>query len=290
MVGALLKTDPFKDSGDLAIKAAKGVNKSSSKWLPLLRNIVQELYGRGIDIHVYTVGDTRWNSVQACFSSQLRIKSACRQLAIRHKEHPKFPSALLPWGSDTFWKDVEEAELLVRPLCDASYLLQRTGNTLAHVVLVFFNLAIHIVQYCGGSPHHELLLCDIEKRWNAEEHPLFFLAFLMHPAYREVGKRIITESVLKRGSWATSMNCLTEGRLRQALVFYYRKFKLFTTDDHVEEKTRLVREFSVWLSDRIKHENITFMPYEDGEYPGEWWLTHKSELPRLCRFAVFILG
>jgi hypothetical protein len=289
MVGALLKTDPFVDNGDKAIKAAKALNKSSSKWLPILRNIVVELYGRGIDIRIQTVGDTRWNSVQGCFASQLRIRSACKQLALRHKEHQKFPAELIPWESDSFWFDTEEAELLIRPLCDSSYLLQRTSNTIAHVVLVFLNLAVHIIQYCGEAPHKGLLLMDIEKRWAAEENVLFFLGFLLHPEYRPVARRILDTSHDVNGSWATGRNALSEGRLRQAVVFYYRKFCLFDTNNHGEEQEWLVRQFTLWISGRIKIDNITFMSYQ-GEYPAEWWLTHKSELPQLARFAVFLLS
>lgn len=32
------------------------------------------------------------------------------------------------------------------------------------------------------------------------------------------------------------------------------------------------------------------MEYQDGEYPADWWMTHKTELPVLSRFAIFILG
>jgi hypothetical protein len=43
-------------------------------------------------------------------------------------------------AKDSFWKELEEAELLIRPLVDACSLRQRDGNNTAHVFLCYLNL------------------------------------------------------------------------------------------------------------------------------------------------------
>jgi hypothetical protein len=52
----------------------------------------------------------------------------------------KLPAALLEWGNDDFWEKLEEAELLIRPLVDASFLMQRDSNTLADVLMMLVNI------------------------------------------------------------------------------------------------------------------------------------------------------
>jgi hypothetical protein len=69
------------------------------------------------------------------------MQGACKNFAQKFENIAKFPDACKVWASDAFWHDLEEAELLIRPLCDASYLMQcNKGNTLVHVVLVFLVL------------------------------------------------------------------------------------------------------------------------------------------------------
>jgi hypothetical protein len=167
--------------------------------------------------------------------------------------------------------------------------LQRTGNTLAHVVLVFLNIAQHIIVFCGDTQNKGILLHDIEKRWKTEENPLFFLSFLLHPTYRRCAQTILSKATEKKGSWVTDRNVLSEGRMRQAVVFYYRKFRLYQSENEDAEQQHLVKQFSIWMSGAIKLDDVTFMSYQ-GEYPAEWWLYHKSELPQLSRFAVFLLS
>eukprot|EP00977_Amphora_coffeiformis_P003257 scaffold609_cov170-Amphora_coffeaeformis.AAC.11 len=110
MVGALLKAGVFKNSVDSAIQSTIALNKSSS-------------------------------NVQGCFASLLRVRKACKEFGNRYKNCSKFPESCRAWLQGHFWKDIEEAELLMRPFCDASYLLQQTGNTMAHVMLMMLNLA-----------------------------------------------------------------------------------------------------------------------------------------------------
>jgi hypothetical protein len=44
------------------------------------------------------------------------------------------------WAKDSFWKELEEAELLIRPLVDASLTQRGDGNNMAHVLLCYLNL------------------------------------------------------------------------------------------------------------------------------------------------------
>ena len=150
--GGCTQGKPFKQHGNAAIDAAKAITKSSSKWLPIRRNAISDLHGKmGDNYTICTVGDTRWNSLQGCLASQLRVQEACCVFVACYKRNDKFPAALRVWDVDSFWHNIEEAELLIRPFCDASYLLWRTSNTMAHVFLVFLNLAKHVIEYCGES-------------------------------------------------------------------------------------------------------------------------------------------
>ena len=111
----------------------------------------------------------------------LRITTACKAFVLRHKDDSGFPAALLVWMENPFWYDLEEAELLIRPFCDASFLMQRNVNSMAHVMLILLNLYSHVCEFCGDSPEQEALLKDMEKRWKGQDQQLFFSSILPAP-------------------------------------------------------------------------------------------------------------
>ena len=73
MVKALLNKPFFCETLEQASGAAKAVNASSSKWLKILYNRIEQYYGKGIAVTIFTIGETRCNSIQALFAFQLCI-------------------------------------------------------------------------------------------------------------------------------------------------------------------------------------------------------------------------
>jgi hypothetical protein len=219
----------FKGVCKEASAAAVKITASSSKWYKILRDdFVEPHYGKKAANAVCTIGDTRWNSTQACFASQLRIRSACRAFVTRHKNVTCFPKELLVWEEMAFWFRLEEAELLIRPFCDASFLMQRNCNTMAHVMLVLLNLYSHISDFCGdSSDEQEDMLKDIKKRWKKQEQPLFIIAFALHAMYRNTVVELLKKSQEKDDVWGESGNLFCISRLVEAAKFYYTKLELF---------------------------------------------------------------
>ena len=167
MVKALLNKPLFCETLEQASGAAKAVNASSSKWLKIRYDILEHYYGKGIAVTIFTIDETRWNSTQACFSYQLRIRHACRQFCADYSPRSKFPKQLRVWGENRYWKKLEEAEYMVRPFCDASFLMQRDGNIMAHVLLVFFNLWKHLSGF-GSEDKIDEMLSELESRFKGE--------------------------------------------------------------------------------------------------------------------------
>ena len=186
MVKALLGLTVFRDSCKQAIDAGKGINASMSKWSPQILTRADQMYGKHRSKNIMIVVETHWNSTQGCFASLLRMRGACRVFAIYHQYVPKFPMACIPWCENSFWITLKNAELLICPFCNASFLMQRNSKTMAHVLLVLFHLAKHIQESCGDISESRFLLLDIDKRCKREETALFFLAFDLHPSFHKV--------------------------------------------------------------------------------------------------------
>ena len=148
MVKHLLGLTVLRDACKLAIFSAKAINASSSKWSPQLRTRSEQMYGKHRSKHIMTVGETSWNSTQGCFYSLLCMCGACRVFAIHHQNAPKFPMTCIPWCENSFWITLKNSELLICPFCDASFLMQRNTNTMAHVLLVLLHLVKHIQESC----------------------------------------------------------------------------------------------------------------------------------------------
>ena len=284
MVKALLQCPKFKDVAKKAIAAASAIIKSSSKWLGRLRDMCEAMYGKRAPVTVATVGETRWNSTQSCFASQLQIQSACRTFVTRYEG--ELPAELEVWGSADFWFKLTEAELLIRPLCDASHLMQWSKNTLAHVMLVLLNIAIHIIEYCGNDEDATVLLSDIERRWKRQEQHLFFLAFALHPLYRNTAVELLKASNQKHGNWGTNANPFSVSRLTQAALFYYQKFELDQGEgNHATNLQRFKKHIKLWLQEG---EFVDIYYYEGGDVV-EHWIGQRDEQLELANLAAFLL-
>ena len=89
---------------------------------------------------------------------------------------------------------------MVRPFWDVSFLMQRYGNTMAHVLLVFFNLWKHL-SGLGSEDEVDEMLSEMESRFKREEFHLFFLAFLVHHVFHQVATKILDESEKNNGNY-----------------------------------------------------------------------------------------
>jgi hypothetical protein len=81
IVRQLLNASKFKTVVEQAIAAAQADNASSSKWMGILLNEMERYYGKKGARTIFSVGETRWNSTQTCFATQLRSKTACMRVA-----------------------------------------------------------------------------------------------------------------------------------------------------------------------------------------------------------------
>jgi hypothetical protein len=181
----ILKCEAWATAMRQACSAASALVASSNKWLARLQEIIVSMYGRALAI--IGIADTRWNSIQMCLASQMRVRGACKRLVDDYKSDPTFPSACTVYADPTFWVDVEAAELASRPLVEASFAMQKDATTMADVV----NALGHVYRNSVTSAN---VLAALEKRWQAEEHPLFLLAFLFHPQTADACRLIVASN------------------------------------------------------------------------------------------------
>ncbi|ETL45058.1 hypothetical protein L916_04771, partial [Phytophthora nicotianae] len=87
----------------------------------------------GDSFAVFTLYESRWNSIQACFASLLRIRGALEDIAFSYRGSPDLTDKIQILGDVEFWTKFETAEKIVRPLCTASFRLHRDENTVTDV-------------------------------------------------------------------------------------------------------------------------------------------------------------
>jgi hypothetical protein len=202
----------------------------------------------------------------------------------------ELPSAIRVWSKPDFWIGLGEAELLIRPLVDASFLMQRDGNNMAHVFLAYLNLYRHVTAF-GDNQVMAPLKKSLEKRWNKEEHPIFFLAFALHPAFRNIAVAFLEASHTQNGTWTSKKNPLSVARLKAAAVFYCDKFKLWTPGKRDEERRNLKKDLGRWLKVDGEFGQVEL---PGGKFKGtdnavDFWLEHTVEHPGLANLAVHFL-
>ncbi|POM81360.1 LOW QUALITY PROTEIN: Hypothetical protein PHPALM_683 [Phytophthora palmivora] len=166
LVKAVLRSS-FSDVAAQAATTVKTLNASTSKWLSRARKLMQRVYGKHVGLR--TLCKTRWNSMQGCFASFLRVQSAVQLLFRQHRNDSNVPENLRVF-----------AEAIIAPLSYASYCLQRDQNTVGDIVLSLRDI------YKGFKQHlvrHDELLESFEYRWAQIEQPLFMLGFGLHPDY-----------------------------------------------------------------------------------------------------------
>ena len=132
----------------------------------------------------------------------------------------------------SFWKDAEEAELMIRPFVEASFALQADGRTKADVLLILLNLYCHLVQFGSGTTYSTTITKDMERRWKRQEQHLYLLAMALHPKYRMFVVELLRQSEVSSGNWGTSKNTLSVARLVMAAKFYFAKHRVWSLTTH----------------------------------------------------------
>jgi len=299
MVRAVLDLGEFKQVLNQACKAANTILASSSKWYLRLKDKCNEMYGKAAPCTIQSIGETRWNSTQSCFTSMLRIRGACEVFVATYKNNKGFPKELLIWSNEFFWANMVEAELLIRPFCDASHVMQRSSNTMAHVVLVILNLYNDIsYAYNRSKMEVDIVTGDIKSWWNTMEQPLFFLGFCLHPQYRLLGSAILLHSRQQNGSWSSKRNKLTVSRLVSAAKFYWVRFAIASKgfhggwhfDSHSFNHEELTMELGAHLKKWLMGDPMSGLdPWNNTKDVLEWWQMQREEFPTLSLFATFLL-
>lgn len=293
LVRHVLAGREFADIAKCASSCANAItSESNNAFFALLRCRVVSVYGPNAASSVFTMDKGCWHSLQGSFASMLRIQHACEAFAIEHEHSPNFPAILNRWRDAAYWAQLTHAELLIRPFCEASFLMNRVSINVAHVVLIVLNLYTHIRGLNGGlleTSEKAILLHQIEAQWMSEEHPLYFLAFALHPKYSKFAIKLISFSADRIGNWYTDRNPLSVHRVVQAAEFYYRKHELImatTPERESRELERLKKELQDWMMGRISD----LLPYDSSySHPVEWWSLNRTEFPELSQLATFLL-
>jgi hypothetical protein len=104
LVKDVIKTN-FTDIAQEAYAVIKTFNRSSSKWLPRLRELMAKVYGT--QLALLLMAETRWNSMQGMFASLLRCRTAICMFYFQWNAADDFPDALLVLNpSGSFWEKV----------------------------------------------------------------------------------------------------------------------------------------------------------------------------------------
>lgn len=182
----VLHDSSLRPSTEAAVAAASLLARSSAKLLPQARASMHRLYG--ISLAIVSVCETRWSSLQACVASLLRVRGALRCLVA--ELGATAPSQLLPLNTDAFWRDLAAAEFIVRPIANASFILERDDTALADAFGIYGALFQHL-DGASSHPGQGRLCEDTERRWSQEEQPLFLLAFCLHPHYMDAARVLL---------------------------------------------------------------------------------------------------
>ena len=188
-------------------------------------------------------------------------------------------------------------------------MMQRDGNTMCDVFVVFVNLYTHLFQFAESTNYQKEIISDIESRWKTQEQHLFLLSFALHPRYRKYFSRMIRSSHAIYGTWTRRNNPFSAARLAIAAKFYFGKHKIWLDCMSAEEKELLLKPYNeerralfvtnamdnlacdlrMWvqnepidcLNDREWNEQIN---------PVEFWARNAIEHPELARLGQYLLS
>ncbi|ETK93864.1 hypothetical protein L915_03011, partial [Phytophthora nicotianae] len=108
-------------------------------WLVRVQNIVSTSYGEQLGF--INLCETRWNSMQGCFASSLRVRTSLLQFVILYGNGDDFPQPLHVFGGSDFWRKLSAAEEVIRPFLTfpTSYNEMKT-----HSRMLWYHIAIYV--------------------------------------------------------------------------------------------------------------------------------------------------
>jgi len=160
--------------------AATLLARPSAKLMAQARLSPQRMYAASLAI--WTVGETRWSTLQMYMASLLRFRRtlSCLFTELGHAS----PQAFLTLKSPGFWVTLQTAEWTIRRIASASFVLERDDTTPADVFYVYGSIYQHLAGSSVRLGEHGLT-ADLKRRWSQEEQALFSLAFCLHPCYMQ---------------------------------------------------------------------------------------------------------
>jgi hypothetical protein len=264
LVKQVLKTAFAKIARDASI-IVNIFNASSAKWLVLAREAMHDHYS--MSRAFITLCEVRWNSMQGCFASLLRAKSALIAFHRQHKNMPKYPKKFRLLGKTRFWRRLQEAEQTVRPLSRASYRLQRDENSLADVVRSFADI---FTGFLSAPRYRKKLIACVESRWSDCEQPLFLLAYFLHPKYVKHTSKLIAQKII------------SPSVLSNIAVYYYRRF--FKT----ESVGSLREQFEDWIAGFLTHAKLS--EWSTDSIARFWNHVRGEGSPEIAKLATAVLS
>ncbi|KAK1867796.1 hypothetical protein I4F81_010296 [Pyropia yezoensis] len=267
-----------------AVAAALTITRSSAKLLPLAKASTQRIYGSTLAI--LTVCETRRSPLQMCLASLLRVRGAL--LCFATEVGSAAPLALAPLRQEIFWRKLELAEAIVRPLAHATFILKRDDTSLADAFFVYGGIFQHLESMkhrTGISGFYH----NLERRWMSEEQPLFVLAFCVHPRYMKMARALL--DVDRRG---TPVAHFSSPCLSNAAAGYYLKW--FPGDSAAA--SAVVQQLFDFLTDDAVRRNYLRQVFEgqnQGDHGWPWFkfwsfVEKTGRCIELARLAITLLA
>lgn len=179
---------------------------------------------------------------------------------MQFRRNPEFLDAVKVFESPSFRQALSAAESKIRPLCNASFRLQRDETTLADVVRSYGDI------FCRFLGDEVLIRCA-EKRWGSCEQPLFMLGYALHPPHADSARSMPVGKL-------TSVDAICN-----FAVHYFRRFLS-------EAYGELRGDMFKWLN-----EEFTFGKASEFDDALKFWLYTKTTKPKslLPVLAIIVL-
>lgn len=279
----VLQRSALADIIKQAVAIVACLSKSSSKYLVRAKEAMLRLYGRSWAL--MSVCDTRWNSIQMCLASLLRVRSALRSFAV---DEVILPADLDPLADPNFWSGLATAENILRPVAAMSFVLEKQGTTLAHVMHALGLLYQHLM-LVNDESDLPFVMEDVCKRWAAQEQPLYILAYLLHPRFTDTALKVM-ERMQHSGSYAPYF---TIQSLARAASAYFNKW-FFDYEASVDEMPMQLLMFN-FLSNADFRKKL--LPSGCFSLNSQWscyetwvWALEKRSHRQLALLALKLLG
>ncbi|PKC53627.1 hypothetical protein RhiirA1_478908 [Rhizophagus irregularis] len=131
---------------------------------------------------------TRWMTACDCVSSVLRCEEALKNIANNNLNYLK--QNIKEIIMRRFFMDIEELQLILKPIKEAIKYLEMKNATLADCFLQLIKLSYSIKSLSEThTTFRQQCIKAFNKRWMQFNFRLYMLAYLLHPLYRGKGFR-----------------------------------------------------------------------------------------------------